>query len=122
MKAPHKLRTLLNEDDPKERDRRLQQYTDQVVDILDGGITVADNMAAFWRDIDFDGPAASLSMKVPLSKAPKAVLLAQLVNTSTNVAAAVPLAWKFDAGRIVTTSFAGLSAGRYRATLLVIKE
>jgi hypothetical protein len=122
MKAPHKLRTLLNEDDPKERDRRLQQYTDQVADILDGGITVADNMAAFWREFEFDGPAASFSVTVGLSKTPRAVLLAQLVNVTTAAGVALAFGWQFDAGRIVTTSFAGLPAARYRATLLVVKE
>jgi hypothetical protein len=104
-----------------EQASRLNAFCEQVVGILNGGVSVSDNVSGFWKELNFGGPAASLSIASGLIRAPKAVFLARLYNMDTGTDAPVTFSWSFNAGDIVTASFSALASGTYRVTLLVIK-
>lgn len=72
------------------------------------------------RDVDFTGPAASLSFAVPGLSRPRGVVLVSLYREDTGATSAVSFAWSYANQAVTTTSFSALAAARWRATFLVI--
>lgn len=89
---------------------------------LRNGLTFAENFAGETIEQEFDGPATSLSFATKYRVAPQHVFLSSL--TTDSGATGVPCAWgwSFADGAIVTTAFAGLASGTYRARLLIVRE
>lgn len=68
----------------------------------------------------FTGPIASLTFDLGSPARPVGVVLASLYRTDTGAAGAVTWSWSWARGSLTTTSFAGLAAGPWRASFLVI--
>jgi hypothetical protein len=73
-----------------------------------------------YRDIDFTGPATSLSFAVQGVKRPRGVQLVSLYRIDNSATSAVTFSWSYANGMVTTTSFSALAATQWRATFLVI--
>jgi hypothetical protein len=72
------------------------------------------------RDVEFVGPAASLSFAVPGLSRPRGVVLVSLYREDTAATTPISFSWSYADARVTTTSFSALAAARWRATFLVI--
>jgi hypothetical protein len=75
------------------------------------------------REVEFVGPAASLSFAVPNLVRPRGVLLVSLYREdsgATDVAAFGGFAWTYANQAVTTTAFSGVAATKWRATFLII--
>lgn len=112
------IKKLVVEDfkvDVRETVQRLAQilnpFLEQVVQVLSGNLTLADNFKGKVFDIDLPAGTSTYTVAWAINEKPTAVYIGQLTKSDLSTVSAVfALSWKYENEKIKLT-FLGLDAG-----------
>jgi hypothetical protein len=112
-------------DVPVELLRVVNDFTQQVSDLLSGGLAL-DNLDAFTVTVEASALPVAVKNKLRAGRAPSAVLVASAQNLTAAGQPAVSLGsvgWVVAGDQLFVQSISGMTAGNsYRITLLVLGQ